>query len=95
MVDCEDWGIFSYLAGTTGQDSRIAKMHRQIQAKKTIAKDRGGADKNNMLPHPKEPATKLQEQVTLAIDQGDFHVAVMLQNRLSTKPTRTSLSQLA
>jgi membrane associated rhomboid family serine protease len=84
-VDCEGWDIFSYLGGSTGEDSKVAKD----AARKQAARERKNSSTSPRTT-PKDPAavapspntSSLQDQVTEAIGVGQFLTALRLQEQL-------------
>lgn len=82
LVDCEGWDIFSYLGGTTGQESPT-----HINYQKSADKRAGIMRSDQALQlaaQPQSPPTNLlQSQVEEALDQGTIDVAIKLQNLIS------------
>lgn len=84
-VDCEGWDIFSYLGGTTGKDSKVAKAASRKQA--TRENEQKNIGPNASSPKPAAPAANtgtvsLLDQVKDAISVGQFLTALRLQEQL-------------
>jgi membrane associated rhomboid family serine protease len=84
-VDCEGWDIFSYLGGTTGKDSKVAKAASRKQATRENEPKNVGPDASS--PKPAVPAANtgtasLLDQVKDAISVGQFLTALRLQEQL-------------
>lgn len=83
-VDCEGWDIFSYLAGTTGSDSKVAKAAAQKQSAKATAQTNNGAGSSTAKTGATASPTtvSLHDQVKEAIQAGQFLTALRLQEQL-------------
>jgi membrane associated rhomboid family serine protease len=84
-VDCEGWDIFSYLGGSTGKDSKVAK----VASRKQVARESKNTnlDPIDSQPKPSAPtpstnAITLLDQVKEAISVGQFLTALRLQEQL-------------
>jgi putative Mn2+ efflux pump MntP len=84
LVDCEGWDLFSYLQGTTGKDSKVGQDKIREREKKAAEKEKLENQKANLLSAPAEQGKKLQSQVEQAIDQGEFALAIKIQNRIAS-----------
>lgn len=82
-VDCEGWDLISYLQGNTGTDSIVGKDKIKQKAQKQRAKEREAIRQLNTEPPPEQRVAKMVEQVEQAINQGEYGLAVKLQNRIN------------
>lgn len=82
-VDCEGWDIISYLQGKTGSDSIVGKDQIKKKEKKHREKEREAIQQSNNDQTQAQRVAKMVEQVEQAIDQGEYSLAVKLQNRIN------------
>jgi len=82
-VDCEGWDLFSFLNGKTGGESTVGRDKVRAREKKAAAKLHAENVKANLVSDPGVLGRQLQAQVEQAIDQGEFSLAVKLQNRIA------------
>jgi membrane associated rhomboid family serine protease len=82
-VDCEGWDLFSYLNGKTGRESKVGRDRIRAREKKAAAKLNAENLEAKLVSKPAELALKLQSQVKQAIDQGEYELAIKIQNRIA------------
>ena len=92
-VDCEGYDIISHLTGREGRSSQVGKQARRQRA----AKQTNQAISTAPAQDPAQTLALLNRQVEQAIGQGQFDLAVALQNKIceSNPDARWSQPQLA
>lgn len=100
-VDCEGWDVFSYLSGTTGKNSKIAKnqqamemaRERAAMARQDLRNRPGAPGKTPVTLSPTQRASQLRAQVKSAIDAGEFELAAKLQEKIALANPGVTWSQ--
>lgn len=94
-VDCEGWDLFSYLAGTTGNESTVGKVQSQAKKRAAAVKQRAKTDRELAQEAETRAETnrRMHAQVEQAIEQGHIELAIKLQNRLTQANPGTNWKQ--
>ncbi|MEM7478209.1 MAG: hypothetical protein AAF483_24750, partial [Planctomycetota bacterium] len=76
-VDCEGYDLISYMTGKQGRESKVGKVHRKKRQQ----------EQEPRIPKktPEEVRAMLNEQIGLALSQGNLDVAVALHEKLSAQ----------